>query len=75
MAAAAGGGDSTRGAGNGAPGLSLPEHLRSLISPDVLVARRAVVQVRATDPHDLVRRRRVAEIVANSLLEDFDDAA
>lgn len=67
--------DSMRGACNGIPVLSLPANLRSLISPDVLASRHAVVQARATDPHDCVRRRRLAEIVANSLLEDLEDAA
>jgi hypothetical protein len=70
------GGDVSSGeAGIGAPGPRLPASLLSLINPSVLAARRVVIQARAADPHDPVRRRRVAEIVANSLLEDLDDAA
>ena len=67
--------ETSRGAGNGAPEVRLPAHLLALINPAVLAARRTVVHARAGDPHDRVLRRRVAEIVANSLLESLDDAA
>jgi hypothetical protein len=60
--------DAGDGAIAGAVVPCLPARLLDLINPDVLAARAAVVRARATDPHDRVRRRRCAEVVATHLL-------
>jgi hypothetical protein len=53
----------------------LPEHLMRLINPTVLAARLKIIASRVTDPHEAVLRRRCAEVIANHLLQDSQDAA
>ena len=48
---------------------ALPPHLAGLINPDVLTDAWAMIEARSRDPHDCVRRRRCAEVIANHLLE------
>ena len=62
------------------PDLKIESEVVDGVPVDAIVAesesaRLTVVDARARDPHDRVLRRRVAELVAHSLLEELDDAA